>query len=154
MIISKIKHLLFGRISNLYIWYLRNILGVHIGKNCVISRKARLDKINPSGIHIGNNVWILSMAALLSHDHSRTLIKPNINNSQICIGDNSIIGIKAMILPDVIIGTHCIVAAAAIVTKNIPDGCLVAGNPAKIIRRHIRVNNNGQIIDYGKKENE
>lgn len=45
-----------------------------IGKNCHISWKAHLDKsVNPKGIHIGDNTWILNGAMILAHDHCRGL---------------------------------------------------------------------------------
>lgn len=142
-----------GGVTGIHIWYLKRILGIHeIGRNCYISRKAKLDKINPGGIHIGNNVWILSRVAVLTHDHSRSLVKPTINRSKTFIGDNTIIGIQSVILPAVKIGRHCVVAAGSIVTNDIPDGCMVAGNPARIIRRNIRVNDWGQIMEYGEKQ--
>ena len=53
-----------------------------------------------------------------------------------CIGDNSLIGMGAIILNGAKIGNNCIVGAGALVTKNtiIPDNSLVLGSPAKIIR--------------------
>ena len=52
------------------------------------------------------------------------------------IGDNSLIGMGAIILNGVKIGNNCIIGAGALVTKNtiIPDNSLVLGSPAKIIR--------------------
>ena len=54
-----------------------------------------------------------------------------------CIGDNSLIGMGAIILNGAKIGTNCIVGAGALVTKNtvIPDNSLVLGSPAKVIRK-------------------
>ena len=53
------------------------------------------------------------------------------------IGDNSLIGMGAIILNGAKIGNNCIVGAGALVTKNtiIPDNSLVLGSPAKIIRQ-------------------
>lgn len=52
------------------------------------------------------------------------------------IGDNSLIGMGAVILDNVTIGKNCIVAAGAVVTPNtvIPDGSMVMGVPAKVVR--------------------
>ena len=52
------------------------------------------------------------------------------------------IGMNATVLKGVTIGEGSIVAAGAIVTKDVPDHCLVAGVPAKIIRRDVRWENN------------
>lgn len=51
------------------------------------------------------------------------------------IGRGSWIGARAIILPGVTIGSRCLVAAGAVVTKDVPDDSLVAGNPAKVVRK-------------------
>ena len=51
----------------------------------------------------------------------------------ITIGKNSFIGARAMILPGVSIGNQSIVGAMSVVSKNLPDHQIIAGNPAKII---------------------
>ena len=53
------------------------------------------------------------------------------------IGDNSLIGIGAVILNNAVIGNNCIIGAKALITENkkIPDNSLVMGAPGKIIRK-------------------
>jgi maltose O-acetyltransferase len=53
----------------------------------------------------------------------------------VAIGADAWIGGAAVILPGVSIGDRCVVAAGAIVTKDVPDDVVVAGNPARIVRR-------------------
>jgi maltose O-acetyltransferase len=53
----------------------------------------------------------------------------------ITIGDGSWIGARAIILPGVTIGRRVAVGAGAVVTKDVPDDVLVAGNPARIVRQ-------------------
>ncbi len=53
------------------------------------------------------------------------------------VGDFSSIGANATILPDIKIGKNVIVGAGAVVTKNVPDNCLVVGTPA-IIKKELR----------------
>ncbi|MDY3536579.1 DapH/DapD/GlmU-related protein [Riemerella anatipestifer] len=114
---------------------------MNIGKNAVISYKAKLDKsINPKGVHVGNNTWILAGATILAHDHCRSLKADTI------IGNNCIIGINSIILPGIKVHDHSVVAAGAIVSKDVPSGCVVAGNPAKIIKENIRVTDKGKIL--------
>ena len=60
-----------------------------------------------------------------------------VDNSPVQIGDNVWIGERAIILKGVTIGDHCVIAAGSVVTKSIPSGALVAGNPSKIIKLNI-----------------
>ena len=53
----------------------------------------------------------------------------------ITIGSDSWIGGAAVILPGVTIGEHCVVGAGAVVTRDVPPYCVVAGNPARVVRR-------------------
>ncbi len=111
-----------------------------IGKNCRISWKAHLDKsINPEGIHIGDNTWVLSGAMILAHDHCRGLI------TDTWIGENCVIGIRSIIMPGVTIGKECVIGGGSVVTKDVPNNCIAAGNPAKVIRENVKVVN-GKIL--------
>ena len=72
-----------------------------IGRNCRISWKAHLDKsINPKGIHIGDNTWVLSGAMILAHDHCRSL------KTDTYIGKNCVIGVRSIVLPGLSIGNQ------------------------------------------------
>lgn len=53
----------------------------------------------------------------------------------VTIGDNCWIGANSTINPGVTIGDNVVVGSGAVVTKDVPDNCVVAGVPAKIIRR-------------------
>jgi acetyltransferase-like isoleucine patch superfamily enzyme len=53
----------------------------------------------------------------------------------VIIGRGSWIGARAIVLPGVTIGSRCIVAAGAVVSRDVPDETLVAGNPAKEVRK-------------------
>ena len=119
-----------------------------IGLNVVIARTALLDKnVNPLGIHIGDNTWILRNASVLAHDHCRgTKGKGALFDTY--IGSNCVIGINSIVLPGVRIGDHCVVAAGAVVTKDTPPHSIVAGNPAKVIKTGVVVDK-GQIVELG-----
>lgn len=54
-----------------------------------------------------------------------------------------------MIMPGVRIGNHVYVAGGSIVTRDVPDHCMVAGNPAKIRRRGTLISDKGQILEKG-----
>ena len=63
--------------------------------------------------------------------------KPNNNgHAEMIIGEGSWIGTHCAIIGDVHIGKHCVVAANSVVTKDVPDYCVVAGAPARIIKKY------------------
>ena len=53
------------------------------------------------------------------------------------IGDNCCIGARAIIMPGVTVGNEVVVGAGAVVTKDVPNNCIVVGNPARIIKENI-----------------
>ena len=57
------------------------------------------------------------------------------NDGPIIIEDKCWIGANAVILPGVTIGSHCVVAAGAVVTKDIPDNSIAIGVPAVVKKR-------------------
>ena len=56
-------------------------------------------------------------------------------NMQVHIGKNCWIGAGAIIMPGVTIGDNVVIGAGSVVTKNVPDFTVVAGNPARIVRK-------------------
>lgn len=137
----QIRRILWGILVDLYPRYLRWRYGMDIGKNCRISWKAHLDKsINPKGIHIGDNTWVLSGAMILAHDHCRSL------KADTYIGKNCVIGVRSIIMPGLSIGNQVVIGGGgSVVTKSIHSNCIAAGNPAKILKENVNVQN-GKIL--------
>lgn len=125
--------------------------GCDIGENCYISRRAIIDRAHPKGVHIGNNTRIWLEAMILAHDYSRVALEGQSMWLDTYIGNNCVIGGRSMIMPGVKIGNHVYVGGGSIVTHDVPDHCLVAGNPARIIRRGTIIGDRGQIIEKGEK---
>ena len=142
---------LWGKMTSLYPKYLKWHFKMDIGENAVIARTAVLDKnINPQGIHIGKNTWVLRDAIILAHDHCRGKNgKGRLFDTR--IGKNCVIGIRSIILPGVTVGDHCGVAAGAVETKNAPPNSIIAGNPAVVIKTGVVISDGGQIIECGEK---
>ena len=67
-------------------------------------------------------------------DTNRRIDEQGISTRPVVIGDDVWIGANAVILPGVTIGRHVVVAAGAVVTKDVPDYCVVAGVPAKVVK--------------------
>lgn len=68
-------------------------------------------------------------------DSDKRIDEQGVSTTPVIIEDDIWIGANAVILPGVTIGNHSVVAAGAIVTKNVPPHSLVAGVPAKIIKQ-------------------
>lgn len=68
-------------------------------------------------------------------DKEKRIDEQGITTKPIIIGDDVWIGANAVILPGVTIGKHCVVAAGAVVTKDVPDNTIVGGVPAKEIKK-------------------
>ena len=122
-------------------WILCGLYGMHIDKTARISYGTKLDKTNPKGIHIGEESYIASGAIVFTHDFSRSLHKDTY------IGKRCFIGANAIIMCGVRIGNEVIVGSGAIVTKDIPDNCIVAGNPARILKEGIKTTKFGKLIE-------
>ena len=132
------------------IWEFANVYGCEIGKNCKIGPYVEIQ----NNVTIGNNVTISSHSFICSlvtieddvfighgvmtindvnppsfrrtgskREWKRTLIKKG-----------AVIGSNATLLP-VIIGENVIVGAGAVVTIDVPDNCVVFGNPARIMKK-------------------
>jgi len=99
-----------------------------------------LDKLYPAGIHIGENTLIARGATIFSHHHH---IRVDNNQPLLVdtyVGENCFIATDAIILPGVKIGDQVIVGAGSVVTKDVPSNTIVGGNPARIIRKGIKMN--------------
>lgn len=107
----------------------------HIGENCWIMRSANIT--DPDYVSLGNNV-MLSACSLLGHDGSVHMLNIAYRTKldkvgKIEIGNNVFIGHNAIVLPGVTIGSNVIVGASAVVTKDVADGDIVGGIPARVI---------------------
>lgn len=94
----------------------------HIGDNCFLDGRNK--------IKIGDHVDIASQVLIYNEEHNVASDKFEAINEPVEIGDYVFIGPRAIILPGVKIGKGAVVAAGAVVTKNVPDFSIVAGVPA------------------------
>ncbi|WP_312789818.1 acyltransferase [Sphingobacterium sp.] len=109
-------------------------VGVTIGENCSI--RTRDFGSEPYLITIGNNVEIAARVRFYNHGAAWLLrdLDPKFDFfGKIKIGNNVYIGENSIILPGVIIGDNVLIGAGSVVTKSIPNGLIVGGNPARII---------------------
>lgn len=110
--------------------------GVTIGAHTVVNREVLLD--GRSGLTIGDNVSISEGAVLLTLEHDPN--SPTFENrgASVVIHNRAFIGTQAMILPGITIGEGAIVAARAVVTRDVAPYTIVAGVPARLIGERTR----------------
>ena len=122
---------------------LSNIGDCVIGDNCTIHSHVWIgDKVSignrckiqaytfiPTGVRIGNNVFVGPRVTFTNDRHP-----PSGGDwSPTIILDNVVIGAGAVILPGITLGVGCFIGAGAVVTKSVPAGTTVCGNPAKSV---------------------
>lgn len=88
-----------------------------------------------NGIQLGKNCLFAAGVKLISSNHSISDFHQAVASPPIIIGDDCWLGANVIILPGVQIGNGCVIGAGSIVTKSFGDGLVIAGNPAKILKR-------------------
>ncbi len=107
---------------------------IHIGKNVFINSDCKFQ--DQGGIFIGDDVLIGHNVVLATLNHEENPEKrANLCPGSIHIGNKVWIGSNATILPGTEIGDGAIIAAGAVVTKNVEENTVVGGIPAKIIKK-------------------
>lgn len=109
-------------------YYPRNI---RIGEGTIIGDHIFLD--GRAKITIGRHTDIASQVMIYNSEHDLSDSTFKATEEPVTIGDYCFIGPRSIIMPGVNIGRGAIVAGGAVVTKDVPEGAIVGGVPAKII---------------------
>lgn len=120
---------------------LTRVWGMDIHPTAQFSLSAKFDKTFPIGVHVGAQSYVAFESRILTHDRTRGLYLHT------RIGRNCFVGGRSLILPGVEIGDNCVIGAGSIVTKSVPPRCIVAGNPARVLRENIEVGAYGRFLD-------
>ena len=121
-------------------FYFNKVWGTHIEPGCAISFEAKIDLTNPDGIYIGKDSAVVFRASILAHDTVRGIHLDTV------IGERCNIGAHAVIMPGVKIGDGSIVAVGSVVMRDVPPGCIVFGNPARVLEQGIVTGKWGKIL--------
>lgn len=135
-IVRKMKYRFFGikigKGSTIHMWAsFYQPKNIKIGEDTIIGDHAFLD--GRASLTIGNHVDIASYVMIFNSEHDLSSEDFSATEEPVEIGDYVFIGPRAIILPGVKVGKGAIVAAGAVVTKDVPEFTIVGGVPAKEI---------------------
>lgn len=117
---------------------------IEIGDNCSINPFCVI--YGHGGLKIGNSVRIANGVSIVPQNHSipaGTGPLKGVNSKGIVIEDNVWLGSRVIVLDGTKIGQGAIIGAGAVVTRDIPEGAIAVGIPAKVVR--FRTNNGTQL---------
>lgn len=112
---------------------------VRIGDRCMIGRGSSI--VGHLSIDIGDDIWTGPHVYITDQNHSYVDIDVPIGrqwpvDAGVRIGSGSWLGTGVVVLPGTSIGSHVVVAAGSVVRGDIPDRCVIAGSPARIVRSY------------------
>lgn len=109
---------------------------IEVGKNFFANYNCTI--LDVAKVKIGDNCMLAPNVAIYTAGHP---IHPDTRNTmyeygiEVTIGNNVWIGGNTVVCPGVKIGNNCVIGAGSVVTKDIPDWSIAAGNPCKVIRK-------------------
>jgi acetyltransferase-like isoleucine patch superfamily enzyme len=126
--------------AELHVYNFRELphAGIWIGHDSLIGEFSVIR--GPGGVTIGDRVYLSPAVHIYSSDHMfddlrRPFVEQGVTCRGVTIEDDTWIGAAAIILDGVHIGRGCVVAAGAVVTKDVPAFTMVGGVPARIIKQ-------------------
>jgi serine acetyltransferase len=113
---------------------------LHIGDRCVIGRGSHI--VAHQSLVIGDDVFTGPYVYITDQNHGYADPEAPIGrqmprNASVRIGSGSWLGAGAVVLPGACIGRNVVVAAGSVVRGTVPDRCVVAGVPARIVRQYV-----------------
>ena len=119
---------------------MQRLRAVKIGENCHLNPYALIDLMYPELITIENNVTLGSFSMLFAHNNptANLFLKQGDyprKTGEIVIKSGAVINPGAIITLGVTIGKNSIISSGSVVTQDIPDYCVVVGNPARIVKK-------------------
>lgn len=119
-------------------WHHRGAKGIKIGNECFIGDETMIDLydevILEDQVTLAQRVLVLTHLNVGYHNHPLQRHFPK-TSKPVIFKNGCVIGAASTILPGIIIGQQSFIAAGSVVTKDVPNRTLVAGVPAKIVRK-------------------
>ena len=123
---------------------LYRLMGVPLGRDVYVGFDVEFDTNHPELIEIGDHVTISHRCIIASHmatgvDTPLQKVYPP-SRAPVKVGDGTWICVGAILLPGVTIGANSVVAAGAVVSRDVPPDTLVAGVPARAVKQLVSRN--------------
>lgn len=119
-------------------WQHSGFPSLEIGNECFIGDETLIDLYD--GVYLKDQVTIAQRVTILTHlnvgysDHPLQKFFPKMN-APVILKSGAVVCAGSTILPGVTIGANSLVAAGSVVTKDVEDGCMAAGVPARVVRK-------------------
>jgi acetyltransferase-like isoleucine patch superfamily enzyme len=112
---------------------------ITIGDRCVLGKGIGI--VGHERIELGDDIWTGHYVYITDQNHGYEDLSSPIGtqmwqNAPVSVGSGSWLGHGCVVLPGVRVGEHVVVAAGAVVADDVPDNCVVAGVPARVVRRY------------------
>ncbi|WP_279775200.1 acyltransferase [Shewanella sp. GD03713] len=113
---------------------------IKIHDNVYVGRFANIH--TGSEITIGNNsvlsdyVYLSTLSHGIEPINGPIMLQPSYDKGSIILGENVFLGFGVKVMPNIRLGNWCIVGAGSVVTKSFPEYSMIAGNPAKLIKKY------------------
>jgi acetyltransferase-like isoleucine patch superfamily enzyme len=114
---------------------------LEIGNNVNIEQNVHI--ICSNKVKIGDNCSITANCTIIDTEHPYEDVECikigdllSENQKEVIIGNNCFMGIGSIVFPGVELGEHCVIGANSVVTKSFPAYSVIAGNPARMIKRY------------------
>lgn len=85
-------------------------------------------------ITIGARATVAQEVYLCAGTHDFARAELPLQTAAICVGEDAFIGVRALVLPGVAIGARAVIGGGSVVTRDVPEGVIAAGNPCRVLR--------------------
>lgn len=114
--------------------------GVHIGKNCHFCPYVQIDLIYPQLVNIGDNVTLGANCMIFAHMNptANLFLKTGEYKRKVepvTIKSGAVLTPGSIVMAGITIGENSIVSPGSVVTQDVPDYCVVVGNPARVVKK-------------------